>query len=181
MGSSNKDGFNRRAFLKYGSAASVSAIFAGCTGNQEENTTTNDSGDDTNETTTSDQTDTGNQPGTEFDYVTTVTPSSLDPMKGRTTWRPSCSTTSTTTHCCTTRTPRRPNSRAGSPRSTVSEDGQTYTFQLNADATFHNGDQVTASDVKYSVQRMMDMGNGFSWMWSGVPPLRTSKSSTTPR
>ncbi|WP_330166345.1 ABC transporter substrate-binding protein [Halobacterium sp. KA-6] len=50
----------------------------------------------------------------------------------------------------------------------ISEDGRTYTFQLQPDAVFHNGDPVTASDVKYSVQRMMDMQQGFSWMWEGI-------------
>ncbi|MFK5604791.1 ABC transporter substrate-binding protein [Haloferax volcanii] len=51
---------------------------------------------------------------------------------------------------------------------TVSEDKKTYTFSLREDAAFHNGDPVTASDVKYSFQRMMDMQQGFSWMWSGL-------------
>ena len=169
MGRSNNDGFSRRSFLKYGSAASVGAIFAGCTGNQETDATTNESGNNTTETTAGgDGTTSGNQDGTEFNYVTTVTPSSLDPMKGsdnletillHNVYDPLLYYSDTTP----------PELQSWLAESySVSEDGRTYTFNLNGDATFHNGDQVTASDVKYSVQRMMDMGNGFSWMWSGV-------------
>jgi peptide/nickel transport system substrate-binding protein len=36
----------------------------------------------------------------------------------------------------------------------VSDDGRTYTFQLREDVTFHNGDQLTASDVVYSWERL---------------------------
>src|SRR5207249_3893175 len=38
----------------------------------------------------------------------------------------------------------------------VSKDGRTYTFHLNPRATFHNGQAVTARDVKYSLDR---------WCW----------------
>jgi len=36
---------------------------------------------------------------------------------------------------------------------TASEDGAVYEFVLRKDAKFHNGDQVTAEDVKYSFER----------------------------
>lgn len=38
----------------------------------------------------------------------------------------------------------------------VSDDGMTYTFFLRSNAKFHDGKQVTASDVKYSLERAMD-------------------------
>jgi len=39
----------------------------------------------------------------------------------------------------------------------VSDDGTVYTFQLRRGVLFHNGDrQVTASDVKYSMERALD-------------------------
>lgn len=34
--------------------------------------------------------------------------------------------------------------------------GQVWTFHLRADVTFHNGDKLTASDVVYSFQRLLD-------------------------
>src|ERR1700720_2946773 len=36
---------------------------------------------------------------------------------------------------------------------TASEDGRTYDFGLRDGATFHNGDPVTAADVKFSFER----------------------------
>ncbi len=37
----------------------------------------------------------------------------------------------------------------------LSEDGLTWTFHLRPDQKFHNGDRLTAQDVKYSLQRQM--------------------------
>ena len=36
----------------------------------------------------------------------------------------------------------------------VSEDGLTYTFKLRPGVTFHSGDPLTATDVKYSIERV---------------------------
>lgn len=41
----------------------------------------------------------------------------------------------------------------------LSEDGLTYTFTLREDATFHNGDDVTAEDVVYSFRRLAESEN----------------------
>lgn len=38
----------------------------------------------------------------------------------------------------------------------VSEDGMTYTFILRTDATFHDGERVTAEDVAFTVQKIQD-------------------------
>ena len=42
----------------------------------------------------------------------------------------------------------------------VSEDGKTYTFTLRENVKFHNGDVVTAEDVKYSIERSAGMIEG---------------------
>lgn len=169
MGTSGKDSVDRRTFLKYSGAASVGAIFAGCTGNQSTDTTTTGPNNNTTESTDSGSGNTtGSGETNEFNYVTTVTPSSIDPMKGsdnletillHNVYDPLLYYTDTTP-------PELKNWLAEDY--SVSDDGRTYTFQLRSDATFHNGDPVTATDVKYSVQRMMDMQNGFSWMWEGI-------------
>lgn len=41
----------------------------------------------------------------------------------------------------------------------ISEDGTVYTFHLRDDAVFHNGQRVTAEDVKYSFERAADPEN----------------------
>jgi peptide/nickel transport system substrate-binding protein len=41
---------------------------------------------------------------------------------------------------------------------TLGEDGLTYTFKLNPKATFSNGEKVTAEDVVFSLNRMVEEG-----------------------
>ncbi len=43
---------------------------------------------------------------------------------------------------------------------TVSDDGLVYTFHLRGDVTFHNGEKLTADDVVYTIDRMMDPDTG---------------------
>ena len=38
----------------------------------------------------------------------------------------------------------------------ISPDGRVYTFRIRPDATFHNGKQVTAEDVRWSLERATD-------------------------
>jgi peptide/nickel transport system substrate-binding protein len=63
----------------------------------------------------------------------------------------------------------------------VSDDNQAYTFYLRDDATFHNGDDVTAEDVAFSIERLMTMKQGFSYMFEGVlePDAATVVDETT--
>ena len=49
----------------------------------------------------------------------------------------------------------------------VSDDGLTYTFTLN-DATFHDGSPVEASDVVYSIERILAMKKGAYSLFEGV-------------
>src|SRR6476646_2330936 len=39
---------------------------------------------------------------------------------------------------------------------TISDDGTTYTFKLRPDAKFSNGRDLTAEDVKYSFERLLN-------------------------
>lgn len=43
---------------------------------------------------------------------------------------------------------------------TISKDGKTYTFQLRDGVKFHNGAEVTAEDVKYSIERCAGITEG---------------------
>lgn len=49
----------------------------------------------------------------------------------------------------------------------VAEDGLTYTFYLRDDVRFHDGTPLTAKDVKYSMDRLLTMGEGFAFLFSG--------------
>jgi peptide/nickel transport system substrate-binding protein len=52
----------------------------------------------------------------------------------------------------------------------VSEDNLTMTFKLREDVVFHNGRPMTAEDVAYTYNRMLDpeTGSGNAWMLAGV-------------
>ena len=45
----------------------------------------------------------------------------------------------------------------------VSEDGLEYVFQLREGVTFHNGDPLTAEDVKFSFDRLREPESGYSY------------------
>lgn len=45
----------------------------------------------------------------------------------------------------------------------MSDDGLTYTFKLRQGVTFHNGDEVTAEDVKFSFDRLRAKDSGYSY------------------
>ncbi|MHB8509639.1 MAG: peptide ABC transporter substrate-binding protein [Candidatus Dormibacteria bacterium] len=50
----------------------------------------------------------------------------------------------------------------------VSSDGLTYTFKLRKDATFWNGDKVTADDVLFSWNRAAALGNSYAGNFAPV-------------
>ncbi|MFJ7970160.1 ABC transporter substrate-binding protein [Psychrobacillus sp. NPDC096389] len=51
---------------------------------------------------------------------------------------------------------------------TTSEDGKVYTINIRDDVKFQSGNALTANDVVYSIQRMMEINQGFSWLWTGI-------------
>lgn len=50
----------------------------------------------------------------------------------------------------------------------VSPDGTKYTFYLREGVKFHNGDELTAEDVEFSMKRLMDIGEGFAYLFTGI-------------
>lgn len=61
----------------------------------------------------------------------------------------------------------------------ISGNGLVYTFHLRTNATFHNGDTVNASDVVFSMNRMLTMGQGYSFLFSPYVNSTTATNSTT--
>jgi peptide/nickel transport system substrate-binding protein len=50
----------------------------------------------------------------------------------------------------------------------ASEDGLVYTFYLRKGVKFHDGTELTAEDVAFSMDRMLRLKKGYSWLWVGV-------------
>ena len=48
------------------------------------------------------------------------------------------------------------------------QDGNSFTFQLRQDVKFQSGNQFTAEDVVYSMERMKTLGQGFSYLFEVV-------------
>lgn len=48
----------------------------------------------------------------------------------------------------------------------ISEDGSTYKFKLRDDVKFHNGNTFTADDVKFSMDRLLTIGEGYAYLFT---------------
>lgn len=48
----------------------------------------------------------------------------------------------------------------------ISSDGLTYTFTLKQGVKFHNGDELTADDVLFSLNRIMAIGEGYGYLFT---------------
>ena len=53
----------------------------------------------------------------------------------------------------------------------VSDDGLTWTFNIREGVKFQNGNDLTAEDVKYSIDRTMALEAGASYIWYGVEEI----------
>lgn len=61
---------------------------------------------------------------------------------------------------------------------TVSGDSLTYTFTIRDDVKFHSGNLMKASDVAYSMNRMLDIGEGYAYLYAGVVKSCTAPDDT---
>ncbi len=62
---------------------------------------------------------------------------------------------------------------------TNSDDGLTYTFKIRDDIKFHNGDTLEASDVAFSMNRTLEIGRGFSYLWAAYVDSAEATDATT--
>ncbi|MCX5970963.1 MAG: ABC transporter substrate-binding protein [Coprothermobacterota bacterium] len=61
----------------------------------------------------------------------------------------------------------------------VSSDGLTYTFHLRKDVKFHNGDALTADDVVFSAERLMNIGEGYAYLFTPIVDKVTAMDPQT--
>lgn len=59
----------------------------------------------------------------------------------------------------------------------TSDNGLVWTFNLRKGVKFHNGDELTAEDVAFSMQRMLDMGEGYAYLFTDV--VKEAKATDT--
>lgn len=57
----------------------------------------------------------------------------------------------------------------------ISDDGLTYTFKIKSGIKFHDGSEVTAQDVAFSMNRMLAIGQGFSYLFT--PYVESAKAT----
>jgi peptide/nickel transport system substrate-binding protein len=147
---------DRRTLLKYSGAATSGMFLAGCTGGSTEQES--------------------DPSGTDFVYVTAQTPSSIDPMKASDEFE------AIMVH--NVYDPLMYYDQESPPGLipwiaedySVSDDNRTYTLSIREGVKFHSGNDLTADDVVYSFRRMMNMQQGFSYMWAGlVEPQNVTK------
>src|SRR5690554_4671981 len=61
----------------------------------------------------------------------------------------------------------------------TSDDGTVYTFNLRDDVLFHDGSTLVASDVVFSLNRMLAVNQGFSYLFDGWVTDVTAVDDTT--
>jgi len=61
----------------------------------------------------------------------------------------------------------------------TSADGLTWTFHLEKGIKFHNGSELTASDVAFSMNRMLEIGEGYAYVFLGTVESATALDDYT--
>jgi len=61
----------------------------------------------------------------------------------------------------------------------VSDDGLTWTFKLKEGVKFHNGDELKASDVAWSMNRLLEIGEGLAYVFLGTVESATAVDDYT--
>jgi peptide/nickel transport system substrate-binding protein len=61
----------------------------------------------------------------------------------------------------------------------TSADGLTWTFHLKQGIKFHNGSELTANDVAFSMNRMLEIGEGYAYVFLGTVESATALDDYT--
>lgn len=60
----------------------------------------------------------------------------------------------------------------------TSEDGLTWTFKLREGVLFHDGTEMTAEDVKFSIERTKELDKGAAYIWYAVEEINVVDTYT---
>ncbi|WP_435344351.1 ABC transporter substrate-binding protein [Haloarchaeobius sp. HRN-SO-5] len=148
----------RRTFLKATGGAATTVALAGCTGEDDPSDPTDTNTDGTDGPDTDTETDAPPEPSDKTLQLTNATMSTLDPIAATDTasGRVIQQIFDPLTNYPDGEIEVEPLLASDYE---VSEDYTTYTFDLESDAQFHNGDPVTASDFVYSFERLASSPN----------------------
>ncbi|WP_416840690.1 ABC transporter substrate-binding protein [Haloferax sp. DFSO52] len=147
----------RRSYLKLAGGAAASAALAGCAGGGDEETTTESGGETTTETggeeTTTSTPDESSEP---FDVTITQgqMPSGLDPQDHRET--PTDIVVLHAYEGVLTRDATGAMTEALATDYSRIEGENAVRFEIREGVTFHNGEELTAEDVAFSINRVVD-------------------------
>lgn len=59
-----------------------------------------------------------------------------------------------------------------------SADGLVWTFKLRQGVPFHCGGELTAEDVKFSIERIIELGQADAYIWSNLKEINVKDSNT---
>ena len=62
----------------------------------------------------------------------------------------------------------------------ISDDHLTYTFKLRPGILFHNGQEMTSDDVKFTIERVRDPETGAFSQFRVTPSRRSRRRTNTP-
>jgi len=102
----------------------------------------------------------------EFVYGTTQETATFDPAKSRDETELMC--------VINTYDPLLYPTKGGPPKPWVAvsweanSNATVWTFHIRKGIKFHSGRELTAEDVAFSMQRVLDLGTGFSFLWKGL-------------
>lgn len=61
----------------------------------------------------------------------------------------------------------------------TSDDGLTYTFKIKSGIKFHDGSELTAEDVKFSMDRLLTIGEGYAYVFEDAVDSTEATDDTT--
>lgn len=185
MSSDSKRRFGRRQFLKVAGTGAASAALAGCTGGTDGDggasptpspTDAGDGGDQTTETETPTPGDTFN----EMVYLAPDALTSIDPAKMGGAPDYTSVINLYDSLIWVEGGTYRPISNIATDWRTENE-GTTWIFSLRDDATHHSGNQLTADDVVYSIDRLLELNKSPASFFAGIyqPGNARARDDTT--